>query len=294
MERRYDNVLSNQSSIREEMEQSIVFIPYNKKWGKTTVTGCVPAVVNESGKAITSLDIATSYLKHAIIDCLGDVVLTTNGVKYITFDVEYSEEYGCDIIDKASFQIFNGYPQQLGKLKATNVFLEMENFISPDDQMWVSEDSYKRYATSGSFIYECSDGTLTTSYDDFKKWEMELAVRPNNPNYSVLPYTTSLDEVGHLISSTDGTIWRDGNLLNEYMSWRRDHNHNYENGYYHGEYGIANSFAEYMKINNASYFAQHRVKRSEQHMDKNHGLLFISKEAQQKYKSTTKQVQKIK
>ena len=51
---------------------------------------------------------------------------------------------------------------------------------------------------------------------------------------------------------------------------------------------------EYMKINNASYFAQHRVKRSEQHMDKNHGLLFISKESQQKYKSATKQVQKVK
>lgn len=294
MERRYDNVLSNQSSTQEETKSSFVFIPYNKKWGKSTVTGCVPTAVSENGKAITSFNIATSYLKQAVIELLGDVVLTRSNAKYITFDVEYSEEYGCDIIDKTSFQIFNGYPQQLGRLKTTNVFLEIENFISPDDQMWVSEEAYKRYVADGNFIYECSDGTLATSYDDFKKWETELTINPNNPNYSILPYVTSISDVEHLVAESDGTVWKNINLLHEYLAWKKDHNHNYEDGYYHGTYGIANSFAEYMKINNASYFAQLGVKRSEQHMDKNRGLLFISKEAQQKYQSTTKQVQKIK
>ena len=42
-------------------------------------------------------------------------------------DIQYSEEYGCDVIDKTSFQIFNGYPQQLGSLKSTNVFLEIDS-----------------------------------------------------------------------------------------------------------------------------------------------------------------------
>ena len=294
MERRYDNVLSNQSSTQEEKKQNIVFVPYNKKWGKATITGCVPAAISENGKGITSFDVATSYLKQAAAQCLGDVVLNRSNAKYVTFDVEYSEEYGCDIIDQTSFQIFNGYPQQLGRLKTTNVFLEIENFISPDDQMWVSEEAYMEYATGGSFIYECSDGTLTTSYDDFKKWETELTINPNEPNYSSLPYITPLSEVEHLIALSDGTVWRDANLLHEYLAWKRDRNHNYENGYYCGTYGIANSFAEYIKINNASYFAQQGIKRSEQHMDKNRGLLFVSKEAQQKYKSTTKQVQKVK
>lgn len=294
MKSRINNRLTNQSLQQKELKNDVVFVPYNKKWGKSTITGCVPAAVSENGKGITSFDVTTSYLKQAVIDCLGATVLIRSSAKYITFDIQYSEEYGCDVIDKTSFQIFNGYPQQLGSLKSTNVFLEIDNFIAPDDQMWVSEDAYARYAEAQNFIYECSDGTLTSSYADFKKWEMELTMNPNNPNYSVLPYTTSLSEVEHIETITDGTVWKDANMLNEYLAWKRDKNHNYKDGYYCGFYGIANSFAEYLKIYNASYFTQLGVKRSEQHMDINRGLMFATKEAQLRYKSTLKQVQKVK
>ena len=294
MESRYNNGLGNQSSTPKEMKQSLVFIPYNKRWGKTVVTGCVPSAVSENGKSITSLNVATSYLRQAVIASLGNSVLTCSNVKYITFDTEYSEEYGCDIIDQTSFQIFNGHPQQLGKLKTTNSYLELDRFISPEEQTWVSEEAYISYAADGNFIYECSDGTLTTSYDVFKTWETELTRNPNSPDYSVFPASTPLEDVDYVTATTDGTIWRDANLLNEYLAWRRNHNHNYENGYYCGTYGIANSFAEYMKINNGSYFAQLGVRRSEQHMDMNLGLLFATKDAQLKYKSTSKQVQKVK
>lgn len=293
MERRYKDSLSNQTPDNEETMKNIVFIPYNKKWGMTTINGKILAAVSENGKGITSFDFANSHLKQAVVECLGSSVLKRGPVKYVTFDITYSEDKKCNLIDKTSFQIFSSYPQQLGDLKTANVFLEIDVFIAPDEQRWISESVYRNYASHGNFVYECSDGTLTTSYDDFKAWETELTVNPNNPNFSVLPYDKSLSDIEHVIES-DGTVWRNNKLLKEYLAWKKNHNNNYISSYYCGIYGMANSFAEYIKLYNASYFAQLGLKRSEQHMDISRGLMFASKEEQLKYKSVTKQAQKIK
>ena len=62
MKSRINNRLTNQSLQQKELKNDVVFVPYNKKWGKSTITGCVPAAVSENGKGITSLDVTTSYL----------------------------------------------------------------------------------------------------------------------------------------------------------------------------------------------------------------------------------------
>ena len=150
----------------------------------------------------------------------------------------------------------------------------------------------EEYIKDMEAIFECSDGSLTTCYADFKAWEKELALRPNNPNYGVLPYGTSLSDIEHYIVESDGTIWRDAAILKEYLSWRRDRNHNYKDGYYCGIYGVANSFKEYAKIYNTSYFAVNMLKKEEQHLDPTYHLLFLSKTQADEYIKRLKSFQK--
>ena len=245
------------------MPNNYAFIPYNKKWGVSQILGNVPAMISLEQKCVVKLEETTSYLNRAIYECVGTKAATNGKAKYVTFDVEYSEQYGCYVIDDRTFQLFYGSISLLGELQPCSTFLKVSTFISPDGQSWIDEKKYEEYIKNMDVIFECSDGSLTTCYTDFKLWEKELALRPNNPNYSVLPYDASLVDIEHCIVESDGTIWRDASILEEYLAWRSDHNHNYKDGYYCGIYGIANSFKEYAKKYNASYFAVNKLKRKE-------------------------------
>ena len=159
------------------------FVPYNKKWGVSQILGSVPAMISLEQKCVVKLEETTSYLTRAICECVGKEVTTNKKAKYVTFDVEYSEQYGCYVIDDKSFQLFYDSISLLGQLQPCGAFLKVSTFISPDGQSWIDEKKYEEYIKDMEAIFECSDGSLTTCYADFKAWEKELALRPNNPNY---------------------------------------------------------------------------------------------------------------
>lgn len=282
--------LSNQTI--NETISSYAFVPYNKKWGSSQILGSVPAMISLDQKCIIKLEETTSYINTAICDCLGSATVKSSKAKYVTFDVEYSEKYGCYVIDADSFQLYYGSKSQLGQLQPCGVFLEISTFIAPDGQVWATEKQYEEYISSMNVIFECSDGSLVSSYSDFKTWEKELALRPNNPNYEVLPYKTPLVDIEHYKVDSDGTIWRDATILHEYLAWRSDRNHNYQDGYYCGAYGIANSFKEYAKLYNARYFTINGFRRDEQHLDPTYNLLFVNQAMADDYIKRLKSFQK--
>ena len=166
-------------------------------------------------------------------------------------------------------------------------------FVAPENQIWIEESYYEEYARDISAIYECSDGTLTRSYAEFKSWEKELSIRPNNPNYDVLPNDVSISDIEHYEVASDGTLWRDASLLQEYLGWRKNPSYNYVNGYYCGVYGVANSFLEYAKIHNASYFILQGLRRAEQFIDPINNFLFVSQSRVDEYVKSIKSFQKI-
>ena len=269
-----------------------VFVSYNKNWGTNSILGSVPVEISLGKKCIIELESTTSYLNAAICKILGTKEVKLSKAKYVTFDVTYSEEFGCYIIDESSFQLYYGRIEQFGELQPCGVFLKIATFISPDGQVWIDESNYEQYINEMNVIFECSDGSLTKTYSDFKVWEKELLLRPNNPNYDILPYQTSLIDIAHQEVASDGTIWRDANILQEYLAWRSNPNHNYQEGYYCGCYGVANSFKEYAKGYNASYFLINDLRREECHYDSTYGLLFSSKKAADDYIERLKSFQK--
>ena len=288
-------VQASSNSTRQALgDQATAFIPYNKSWGVGTILGTVAARISPDQKCVLELSKIKSNVKESIVKCVGVENLEHSTAKYITFDVTYSEGYECYIIDNDSFQLYYGDINQFEPLQNITVFLEIKKFISPEGQPWVSESNYEEYAIGISANYECSDGTIVRNYQDFKVWEKELALRPNCPNYDVLPYQTSLEDIEHIVVSSDGTIWRDGTMVSEYLAWRRDPNHNYREGYYWGAYGVSNSFKEYAKLYNTTYFALKGLKRSEQHFDATYSFLFTSQEMADKYIDRLKSFQKRK
>lgn len=290
----HNQVLSSIFSKQDEstLNSTFAFIPYNKKWGVSQILGSVPAKISSEQKCVIVFEEATSYLTAAICKCVGKEANKKKKAKYVTFDVKYSEKNNCYIIEKDSFQMYYGNINQLGALHDCGVFLEIDTYISPDGQVWASEDKYEEYASTITAIYEGSDGTLTQNYTDFKTWEQELVLRPNNPNGNVLPYTISLKDIEHYEVASDGTIWKDVTLLQEYLAWRNDHNHNYEDGYYCGIYGVANSFKEYVHLYNTCYFTVNRLRRDEQYMDSTYRLLFSSQDLADNYINRLKSFQK--
>lgn len=283
---------SSSNASEKDILQSFVFIPYNKKWGVSQILGSVPALISLDQKCIIPLAETTSYLSRAISKCVSAKTAKKNKAKYVTFDVKYNERHSCYVIDQESFQLFYGDINQLGPLESVNVFLEIDTFVSPEGQVWSDENRYIDYASAKNFIYECSDGTLTKSYLDFKTWEKELALRPNNPNYEVLPYDKSLDEIEKYVVGWDGTIWIDATVLKEYLAWQKDPNHNYQDGYYKGTYGIANSFKEYAKRYNATCFLLRGLKRSEVYLDPTYHFLFSTSQLADEYINRIKSFQK--
>ena len=296
LKKSHNKIQSANDSANQTLKQEkvVAFIPYNSKWGMSQKLGEVPVGISLDQKCIIELNKITSYLNTSMCKCLGQNKVKESTAKYVTFDVSYNEESDCYIIDEDSYQLYYGNIAQLGKLQVCSVFLKVNFFISPEGQPWVNEKSYENYASNMSAIYECSDGSLVNNYNEFKTWEKELALRPNNPNYNVLPANKSLEDIEHVTVNSDGTIWRDATILSEYLAWRRNRNHNYRDGYYCGVYGIANSFKEYVKLYNTSYFTVQGLKRSEQHLDPTYHFLFINQSFADMYIERLKSFQKRK
>lgn len=269
------------------------FVPYNKKWGSSQILVSVPVMISLEQKCIVNFTETVEALKKVIYSRLNQMPCSTKKTSYMSFDIKYSEIHGCYVIDQDSFRPYYGEIEQLHQLPTSDVSLETPVFISPNGQPWIDEMKYKEYAETNKYvIYECSDGSLTKSYEDFKTWEKELALRPNNPNFSVLPYGTTLEDIDHYEVASDGTIWRNATILQEYLAWRKDHNHNYKDGYYCGHYGMANSFREYAQRFNASYFIVKDLRREEQYLDPTYSFLFSSQAAADEYVKRLKSFQK--
>ena len=267
------------------------FIPYNKKWGNNKIYGSVSAFVNKQGKGYIKLKNSFGYISRAVVKAIGAEKFDDN-YDFVTFSVRPQEGNNWNVIDQATFQLSNNHTG-LSDCQEQTVFIEITTFVAPENQIWIEESYYEEYARDISAIYECSDGTLTRSYAEFKSWEKELSIRPNNPNYDVLPNDVSISDIEHYEVASDGTLWRDASLLQEYLGWRKNPSYNYVNGYYCGVYGVANSFLEYAKIHNASYFILQGLRRAEQFIDPINNFLFVSQSRVDEYVKSIKSFQKI-
>ncbi len=173
-------------------------------------------------------------------------------------------------------------------------FVPSSTFLSPDGQRWISEKNYIEYVSGMRIVYQCSDGTVAHSYQEFKDWECELAYHPHNPIYPTYPECNStLSSIGYLELVTDGTIWRSQAMLEEYIHWQQDKTSGMENGVYVGNYGTASSFVEYSSLYNAAYYSNAGLKRDEQFYGA-YGLLYSNAEQAQKSIDKLNSFQKVK
>lgn len=269
------------------------YVPYNPNWGirDATYLVCVSVTRNNS-IGVVKVSEAPSELLRAIYNCIGEKKVTNSDYKYVTFNINYEKSNDSYVIDINSFEIYKRNISNLGTLKNKDIFLPAKIFMSPEGQQWVDEANYITYVNDKVIVYECSNGSLVNSYDQFKTKENELAKKPNKPSTpNNQNQNISLNQIAYYELESDGTIWKDTIILEEYLSWKSDKNYNYKNGAYNGAYGTATTFVEYAKCYNLPYFINSGLKYSEQYYGAN-GFLYGSSE--QANKSLETGYQKIK
>lgn len=260
------------------MAADYAYVPYNSAWGNQEVNHEIEVRVSSSGLAVVDKDDASQELKEAIYECLGEKRVKNSKYDLITFRLIYAYPNATPVIDKNSFEIYKKKLSTLRPFTRTKATLAVTVFMSPEGQLWIDEQNYMDYAKENSIIYQCSDGTLAHSYEEYRDWEAELAYRPNHPNYPSYPNCQStLAEVGYTELGSNGTVWRDKVMLEEYLTWREFPNARMKDGVYVGVYGTAASFEEYAKIYNVGYFVSAGVKRSELYYGA-YGFLYSSPE----------------
>lgn len=269
------------------------YVPYNPNWGIKDATYLVNvSVTNGNNTGVVKVADASNELQKAIYNCLGEKTVKDSGYKYITFSIKYEKSNDSYVIDINSFKIYKKNLSNLGSLKNKDIFLPAKIFMSPEGQQWVDEANYIAYVQDKVIVYECSNGTLVNSYDQFKNREKEIARNQNRPNnQNDKNQNVFLDQIAYCWVESDGTIWRDMDITNEYIAWKNDKNYNYKDGIYYGVYGTASSFIEYAKCYNVSYFINSGLKYSEQYYGANGFLYETAAEAN---KSLDKGYQKTK
>lgn len=274
----------NYSSVNQTYETGLIdysnydIINYNPNWGVQYADHSLNVNVNRNNVGVIRVSEAPSDLKRAIYERLGETNVNNSRHQYVTFDVAPNRANDTYWIDLNSFAFYTGNISNLGNLYIRTVVLRSKIFVSPENQTWVDEQNYKDYIKDKRVIFECSDGILVNSYDSFVEWESELARRANNENSTVIEdpnQNKQLSEIAHIVYASDGTIWQNQTLMNEYTRWCADKNYNYRDGVYYGVYGNFVSFEDYMKYYNIGYFINSGLKVSEQHYGA-YGMLYAT------------------
>jgi hypothetical protein len=258
------------------------YVAYNKNWGIKDSTYAVTVSANRNNVGVVKKTAASSELLTAINNCLGTKKVNDSVYQYITFNIVYVKENDSYEIDINSFDFYKRNISNLGNLSNKSVFLPCKVFMSPEGQQWVDEANYIEYVKDKIIMYECSDGTLVNSYNSFKNWERELAKNPNNPTIPT-NQNVALSQIVHYELDSDGTIWKDMAILEEYIAWKYDNNHNFKDGVYTGVNGTAKSFKEYAKKFNTPYFINSGLKKTEQYYGLNDFLFATEEQANKSF-----------
>lgn len=247
------------------------YIPYNKNWGIKEEIHKIKVMIRKDGLGIAKNGSFSPELFDAIQKKLGNISSTSE----VTFHFHPDGM----MIDVNSFEIVKDKTEE-GTPKMAE--LSVPIFISPEGQKWAQEINYREYADSQEAVYECSDGSFVSSYQQFRDWEKELAYHLENPEpLSYQESQKTLSSIGYLEFSNDGTIWRNQILLGEYLHWLEDKDYGFKDGFYVGFYGICSSFEEYVRINNSAYFVNEGLRREEQFLGANGFLYSSSRKAHQ-------------
>lgn len=239
------------------------YVPYNRSWGCVETIHEVPIKLMNNGLGVICKEKANPELLTAIYRCLGEGKVKNSKYSIIVFRVESRE--GMYFIDETSFSFYKKKLSILTPLKETVAQLPVTLFMAPEGQQWVAERNYIQYADNMRTVYQCSDGSVAHSYQEFKDWECELAYHPHAPVYPKYPECQeTLSSIEYQESSEDGTIWRSQEMLEEYLSWKKDKNNGMKDGVYVGRYGMASNFIEYASIHNAAYYSNLGLDRQEQ------------------------------
>ncbi len=267
---------ANVEPVSQAYYADYAFVPYNENWGNQEVYYLFEVKTTKNGLGVLDKNHVDSKILEAVYRTLGEDKVKRSRYNMITYDLKEEEGLEYPIIDVSSFEFYKKSSSTLSPLKKANVYLPVTIFISPDNQHWVNEASYAEYAKEARNVYECSDGSLVFSYQAFKNRERELAYHPGKPDMTPTPTTNRpLSRFIYTELGSDGTIWKNQTLLEEYLHWRQDHNYGVKDGVYVGVYGTAANFEEYMKIYNVSYFISEGLKRSEQYYGA-YGFLYSS------------------
>lgn len=272
------------------------YVKYNPNWGNKESAHLLNISVTKNNLGVAKMSDAPKELLAAIYECLGENKVKNSNHKYVTFDIVYEKENDSYIIDRKSFKFYSKNNSNFGNLTDRNVFLPIIIFDSPEGPRWINEQNYIEYLKDKNVVYQCSDGSLVSSYFSFKDREIELSKPKNYSSLSsIYSKSKSLDNIDLLEACSDGTIWSDGILLNEYLSWRRDNSSNYRNGIYCGSYGQFTSFEEYMNYYNVAYFASKGLSPNEQYRspdERYYFLLFSTQKQAAEYAKNVKIYQK--
>ncbi len=263
---------------QEAITVSYAYVPYNPNWGNQEANHLEKVRVGKNGVCVVDKEDASKELLAAIYDCIGEKRVQDSRYDLITFRLIYEEGEDTPIIDRDSFAIYKKRLSTLRPFHKVDAYLKVKIFMSPEGQQWVDEKNYSEYASGQWMVYQCSDGSLAHSYEEYKAIERELAYRPHHPNYPTYPECTStLEDIGYLELGSDGTVWRDQTMLEEYLAWRQDPTVRMKDGVYYGVYGTAINFETYASIYNAGYFINAGLRRQEQFYGA-HGFLYSSAE----------------
>ncbi len=253
------------------------YVPYNQNWGNKEAIRKVFIQVTNTGIGVVKKEETSRELLEAIYDCIEESKVINSRHSLISFSIFYNQDLE-PMIDSTSFQLYKGKLSALGNLSSLEAYLPVKVFMAPDGQQWVNEKNYIAYAKDKNIVYQCSDGSLSHSYQEFRDWECELAYRPSKPNYPVYPECKKkLTEIGYLEALPDGSIWKDQTMLEEYLKWRENKNYGVKDGVFFGSYGIASSFEDYVRLYNISYYVTTGLRREEQFYGA-HGFLYASRE----------------
>lgn len=251
------------------------YVPYNQDWGSKEENHEISIFVTENNIGVVRKSMASKELLSAIVDFFGEDKVANSKYDIIIFEMDNKNE-GLTI-NKSTFSFYKKKMSTLGLLKKIKCYLPVKVFMAPDNQQWIDEKSYIAYVSDKKIIYQCSDGSLAHSYQEYKDWECEMAYHPNKPIYPAYSECNkSLSEMDYLESS-DGTIWKDQAILDEYLNWKQNRNFGIKDGIYFGTYGVVSSFEDYVRLYNVSYYVNEGLKREEQFYGVN-GFLYSNRE----------------
>lgn len=238
------------------------YVPYNCSWGCVETTHEVPVEIMSNGLGVAYKEKANPELLRAIYRILGEENVKSSRHPIITFRIESRD--GKFFIDETSFSFYQKKLSILTPLRAIVAELPVTLFMAPEGQQWVDEKNYIHYVSNMRNVYQCSDGTVAHSYQEFKDWECELAYHPNTPSYTSYPEChETLTSIGYL-TCEDGTIWRSQKMLEEYLSWKDNKESGIKDGMYVGTYGVAPTFVDYASLYNAAYYSNAGLIRQDQ------------------------------